>query len=108
MLLVIGGVVAIFNPAETFKAVADVLGFIFLLAGIFWTIEAFSSKDENELWWIGLIAGILMILLAFWTSGQFFFEKQYILIIFAGIWALMHGVTDIIRAFQIKRLGEGL
>lgn len=106
VLLVVGGVVAIFNPADTFKATADVLGFIFLLVGIFWTVEAFTQRDENELWWLGLIAGILMIVLAFWTAGQFFLEKAYILIIFAGIWALMHGITDIVRAFQVRRLGR--
>ena len=28
--------------------------------------------------------------------------KAYELVIFAGIWALLHGVTDIITGFQIK------
>ena len=47
-----------------------------------------------------------MVILAFWTAGQFFIEKAYVLLVFAGIWALMQGVTDIIRAFQIRKLGE--
>jgi hypothetical protein len=29
-----------------------------------------------------------------------------VLLVFAGIWTLMQGVTDIIRAFQIRKLGE--
>jgi hypothetical protein len=29
----------------------------------------------NELWWLGLLAGILMIVLAFWTGGQFFIDR---------------------------------
>ena len=45
-----------------------------------------------------------MIILAFWTGGQFFITKAYVLLVFAGIWALMHGVTDIVRAFQIRKL----
>ena len=28
------------------------------------------------------------------------------LLVFAGIWALLQGVTDIVRAFQIRKLGE--
>ena len=28
------------------------------------------------------------------------------LLVFAGIWALMQGVTDVVRAFQIRKLGE--
>jgi uncharacterized membrane protein HdeD (DUF308 family) len=27
-----------------------------------------------------------------------------VLLVFAGIWALMQGITDIARAFQIRRL----
>ena len=33
-----------------------------------------------------------MVVLAFWTGGQFFIEKQYTLLVFAGIWALMSGL----------------
>jgi uncharacterized membrane protein HdeD (DUF308 family) len=44
------------------------------------------------------------VILAFWTSGQFFIEKAYTLLVFAGIWALMHGISDIVRAFQLRRL----
>ena len=28
------------------------------------------------------------------------------LLVFAGIWALLQGVTDVVRAFQIRKLGE--
>ena len=55
------------------------------------------SRDADDLWWLTLIAGILMVILAFWTAGQFFIEKAYILLVFAGIWALMNGVTDIVQ-----------
>ena len=58
---------------------------------------------RDSLWWLRLIAGLLMIMLAFWTSGQFFIEQAYTLLVFAGIWALMQGITDIIRAFEIRR-----
>ena len=60
----------------------------------------------NDLWWFGLISGIAMVILAFWTAGQFFIEKQYVLLVFAGIWALFHGVGDLIRAFAIRKLGQ--
>jgi uncharacterized membrane protein HdeD (DUF308 family) len=47
-----------------------------------------------------------MTIMAFWTSGQFFIHKAYTLIVFAGIWALMQGITDIVRAFQMRSLGK--
>ena len=105
-LFTIAGVIALMSPGNTFAALADVLGFLFLIVGAFWIIQAFASKDDNELWWMGLLAGILMVILAFWTAGQFFVEKAYVLLVFAGIWALMQGVIDIIRAFQIRKLGK--
>jgi uncharacterized membrane protein HdeD (DUF308 family) len=106
VFLVIGGIIALVNPVGTFVAVADILGFLTLLVGAFWIIEAFTTKAANELWWLGLIAGIMMIVLGFWVGGQFFITRAYTLLIFAGIWALFHGITDIIKAFQVKKIGE--
>jgi uncharacterized membrane protein HdeD (DUF308 family) len=106
VLFLAAGVVSLVRPEDTFAGVADILGFLFLLVGAFWIIEAFAEKDFNELWWLGLISGILMVILAFWTSGQFFISRVYTLLIFAGIWALMHGITDIIRAFEIRALNN--
>ena len=105
-LFLVAGIIALISPENTFAAIADILGFLFLLVGIFWIIQAFGDRDVNDLWWLGLIAGILMIILAFWTGGQFFIEKAYVLLVFAGIWALLEGVTDIVKAFQIRRLSK--
>jgi len=106
VLFIGAGVATFVSPENTFVAIADMLGFLFLLVGIFWILQAFATREVNELWGFGLVAGILMIVLAFWTGGQFFIEKQYVLLVFAGIWALMQGVTDFIKAFQIRKLGQ--
>jgi uncharacterized membrane protein HdeD (DUF308 family) len=105
-LFVVAAILAFISPENTFAALADILGFLFLMVGTLWLIQALATKDINPLWWMSLIAAILMIILAFWTAGQFFIEKAYVLLVFAGIWALMQGVTDIIRAFQIRKLNE--
>jgi uncharacterized membrane protein HdeD (DUF308 family) len=105
-LFLIAGVIAFISPENTFAAMADILGFLFLIVGTFWIIQAFIAREVSELWWIGLLSGVLMVILAFWTAGQFFIEKQYVLLVFAGIWALMQGFTDIVRAFQIRKLRE--
>jgi uncharacterized membrane protein HdeD (DUF308 family) len=106
VLFLIAGVIALISPENTFAALADILGFLFLIVGVFWIVQAFIAREVNELWWVVLLAGILMIILAFWTGGQFFIEKAYVLLVFAGIWALMQGVTDIVRAFQVRKLDE--
>jgi uncharacterized membrane protein HdeD (DUF308 family) len=105
-LFLVAGVIALISPENTFAALADILGFLFLIVGIFWIVQAFQGREENELWWLGLVAGALMVVLAFWTAGQFFVEKAYVLLVFAGIWSLMQGFIDIARAFAIRKLGQ--
>jgi uncharacterized membrane protein HdeD (DUF308 family) len=103
VLLLAGGILALIHPHNTFAAFADILGFVFLVVGAFWIAQAFAERPVNDLWWLTLIAGILAVILAFWTEGEFFLGKAATLLVFAGIWALMHGITDIVRAFQIRR-----
>ena len=105
LLLTAAGIVALVNPVDTFTGLADILGFIFLLIGVQWMVQAFAERPFNPYWWLTLIGGILMVVLAFWASGQFFVERAYTLLIFVGIWALTKGVTDIGRACQIRSLG---
>ena len=107
-LFLVSAVVSFANPTDTFAGLADMLGFLFLIVGVWWMVRAFLERVINPLWWIGLISGILMTTLAFWTSGQFFIEKAYVLLVFAGIWALMQGITTIVRAFQVRALSEEL
>ena len=105
-LFVVASGICFIDPEGTFAALADILGFLFLLVGVWWMTRAFLERAVNPLWWLGLISGILMSILAFWTSGQFLMHRAYILLVFAGIWALMQGVNDIVRAFAIRRLHE--
>jgi uncharacterized membrane protein HdeD (DUF308 family) len=101
-LFLVSAVVAFANPADTFAGVADVLGFLFLIVGVWWMVRAFLERAINPLWWLGLISGILMTALAFWTEGQFFISKAYLLLVFTGIWALIQGITTIVRALELR------
>jgi len=63
-------------------------------------------RELTGQWWMWLVSGVPVTVLAFWTAGQFFADKAYLLLVFAGIWALMEGVNDITRAFALRRLHE--
>jgi uncharacterized membrane protein HdeD (DUF308 family) len=108
VLFLIAAGVCFVSPENTFAALADSLGFLFLFVGVWWMVRAFLERAINPLWWIGLISGILMTTLAFWTGGQFFIEKAYVLLVFAGIWALMESINDIVRAFAMLRAHQEL
>jgi uncharacterized membrane protein HdeD (DUF308 family) len=106
VIFIIAGIVAMASPKSTVAAFADVLGFLFLMVAIFWIVEAFATKDVNPMWWLGLISGILMFGIAFWTGSQLLVTKVYTLLVFAGVWAMLHGITDMVKAFQIKKVGK--
>ncbi len=105
-LLIIGGIWALVNPIRTFVVIADILGFLFLLVGVGWIIQAMATRENDSLWWLGLIAGLIMIGLGFWAAGQILMTQAYTLLLFAGVWALLKGITDILKAFQLRKIGE--
>jgi uncharacterized membrane protein HdeD (DUF308 family) len=107
-VLLVSAVVCFAHPSDTFAGLADTLGFLFLIVGIWWMVRSFLERPVNPTWWLGLISGILMTALAFWTSGQFFIHKAYLLLVFAGIWALMQGINNIVRAFELRSVHEEL
>jgi uncharacterized membrane protein HdeD (DUF308 family) len=108
VLFLVSAIVCFADPTDTFAGLADTLGFLFLIVGVWWMVRAFLERAISPLWWLGLISGILMTALAFWTSGQFFIEKAYVLLVFAGIWALMQGMITIVRAFEIRAVRDEL
>jgi hypothetical protein len=108
VIFAISAVVCLVNPKDTFAGMADILGFLFLMVGIWWMVRAFIERPVNPSWWVGLISGILMTTMAFWTAGQFFITRAYVLLVFAGIWALMEGTVNIVRAFELHRAHDEL
>ena len=108
VLFLISALVCFASPVDTFAGLADMLGFLFLLVGTWWMVQAFLERAVNPMWWLTLISGILMTGIAFWTAGQLFATKAYTLLVFAGIWALMQGTVDIARAFEARRVNKEL
>jgi Short repeat of unknown function (DUF308) len=108
VLFLVSAVICFIEPVDTFAGLADMLGFLFLLVGVWWMVQSFLERPVNPMWWLNLISGILMTGIAFWAAGQLFATKAYTLLVFAGIWALMQGTVDIVRAFEVRRLNKEL
>ena len=65
----VSAIVCLADPTDTFAGLADLLGFLFLIVGVWWMVRAFLERAHNPLWWLGLISGVLMTALACWTAG---------------------------------------
>jgi len=112
VILLLGGLWAFIRPVNTFFALASVLGLVLILQGAFEIVRGVSSRGENPYWWLGLVSGVLLVLLAFWVSASdrvFQLQARTFLILFwVGLWALIRGVTSIVLAFMIRHAGRSV
>ena len=97
------GVVAFIHPGDTFRALAAVVSFFLVFAGTFNIIMSIAARKEISVWWVQLIAGIIELLLGFWAAG-YYGRSAVLLIAWVAAYTLIHGVTDIIRAFQVREI----
>jgi uncharacterized membrane protein HdeD (DUF308 family) len=94
------GAVAYVHPENTFKALASLFAFYLLFRGTFDIIVAVLVRPA-ELWWAGLVSGVVQILLAFWAAGDFG-HKAFLLVVWVAGSALAHGVVQIVTAFRLR------
>jgi uncharacterized membrane protein HdeD (DUF308 family) len=99
------GVIAFIHPGNTFKALAAVMSFYFILKGAFTGIMALATRKENELWWLVLLLGLAELLIGFWAAGDFG-HRQILLIVWVGVLALLRGIESIVFAFRVRDLRE--
>ncbi len=101
VLFIVAGITALTWPGVTFLAIARILAWYLLFKGTFDIIAAFMVKGVFDIWWMGLISGILELMIAFWVVG-YPGRSVTFLILWVGFSALTRGITEIILAFQLK------
>ena len=52
-VFLVSALVCFANPTSTFAGLADLLGFLFLVVGVWWMVRAFLERSINPLWWTG-------------------------------------------------------
>jgi uncharacterized membrane protein HdeD (DUF308 family) len=108
VLFIVGGIWAFVHPIGAFYELASILGFLLVLKGSFDIIGSVMQKEVSDLWWLGLIAGIIEVLLGFWASQQYFAPRAILILIWVGFLALFHGIGEIVMAFEVRRAGKAL
>jgi uncharacterized membrane protein HdeD (DUF308 family) len=112
VVFLLGGMWAFIRPINTFFALVSVLGLVLFLQGAFEIVRGISSRAENPYWWLGLVSGVLLVLLAFWVSASDrVFQLQgrtYFVLLWVGLMALIRGVTSIVLAFMVRHAGRSV
>ncbi|MGY4770761.1 HdeD family acid-resistance protein [Kribbella sp. CWNU-51] len=110
VIFFLGALYGFIRPVNTFFALASVLGLILFLYGAFEIIQAIASRAVNPYWWLGLIMGILLVLLAFWVSGSdrvyALGRRTYLILFWVGFMALFRGISQIFMAFTVRHAGH--
>ena len=110
VIFFLGALWGFIEPVDTFFALASVLGLILILYGSFEIVLAISSHGVNPYWWLNLIVGILLILLAFWVSGSdrvfALAQRAYLILFWVGFFALFKGFSQIFLAFNMRHAGK--
>jgi uncharacterized membrane protein HdeD (DUF308 family) len=109
-MFLLGAVWGFFRPVNTFFALASVLGLILIFYGSFDIIRGVASRAVNPYWWLNLITGILLVLLAFWVSGSdrvyALAQRTYLILFWVGFLALFRGFSQIFLAFTVRHAGR--
>ena len=107
ILFFFGAIWAFANPINAFWALASVLGLLLIFRGTLDIISSATLREVNSMWWLGLVAGILEILLGFWASQQMFPARAALLLLWIGFFALFRCISEIVVAFELRSRQRG-
>jgi uncharacterized membrane protein HdeD (DUF308 family) len=105
VLCIIGGIVALVWPGQTFLVLAAIIGWFVLFAGIIDFVTAIATREVNDLWWLGLILGIVEILIGFWAIG-YAGRSITLLVVWVGATALARGISSLFMAFGLHKISK--
>ena len=74
---------------------------------------AFSTRDMGNLWWMQLIAGIIMVAIGFWAlspddATMSSYLGVVLLVVWIGAAALIRGISDIVVGFRLHSANKRL
>lgn len=106
ILGLVAGLVAFVYPGETLLALALIVGWYLLVAGIVEVVQSFLHRDR-ELWWLGLVTGIVMLGLGAWAVRED--DRSVLLLVtIVGVFCVLRGIRDLITAFALRHVRNQL
>ena len=103
VLFAFGAGWAFARPLDAFWTLASILGLLLIFRGTLDIITSAETREVNSLWWLGLLAGILEILIGFWAAQQYLRVQGALLLLWVGLFAVFRGISEIVVAFELRR-----
>jgi uncharacterized membrane protein HdeD (DUF308 family) len=106
ILAIIAGIITFAYPDETLVVLGLLLGWFLLIAGVIDVVVSLTNRDR-DLWWLGLIQGIIMFVLGVWAAGEDN-RSVFLLLTLTGIFCVIRGIGEIVAAFGLRGLKKEL
>jgi uncharacterized membrane protein HdeD (DUF308 family) len=107
----LGAIWAFVRPINTFFALASILGLLLFLQGVITLARGIALNGETPHWWLDLVTGGLLILLAIWVSssdGVWDLQgRASFILLWVGFMAVFRAISDVMLAFALRRLRDG-
>ena len=107
----LGAIWAFVRPINTFFALASILGLLLFFQGVVTLARGIALNGETPHWWLDLVTGGLLILLAIWVSssdGVWDLQgRASFILLWVGFMAVFRAISDVMMAFALRRLRDG-
>jgi hypothetical protein len=98
-----GGIACLVWPGATFVVLASLVSWVLLFRGGLLLALAIATRKVDDLWWLGLVLGVILIAIAFWAA-QYPGRSIALLVVWVGVVAVSKGVGDLFLAFRLRSL----
>ncbi len=104
LLSIVAGIVAFIWPGMTLFVLAVVLSWYLVIMGVVHVVAALAGP-KGDWWWMVLLLGIAEFALGIWAAS-YPGRSLLVFVNLVGIYALIHGFTEIFGAFALRGLGK--
>ncbi len=95
------GFAAFFQPFRTFAALAMLFGWYLMFKGLVEIVVSIALAGSLPLWGLGLAVGAMNLIIGLWAMG-YPGRSAWLLVLWIGIGAVLHGIADFVHAFQVR------
>jgi uncharacterized membrane protein HdeD (DUF308 family) len=106
VISILFGIIIFAQPGISLLTLTMIFGAFALIDGIGNTVSAIGGRNENENWWILLLAGLASIgigVLTFFNPGI----TALALLFYVAVWAIATGLLEIVAAIRLRKEIEG-
>lgn len=95
------GLLSFTTPYQTFAGLAILFGWYLVVKGMTVFIVSLATRIPGSLWGLGVAVGIANLAIGLWAIG-YPARSAWLLVLWIGFGALLHGISDIVSAFQVR------